>query len=222
MFWFLVFSHLVADYPLQPEWIARKKSSVGVLGIHGSVHLVVMLALAGEARLLLWPYLVILALAHFWIDLGKITLFRYRPNWTIRPYFIDQSLHFTTIGLTAYAVELVVAPLISPSTTNFYLFASGYLLVTYVWYISERVLAYSNEPYRQEVIQQAWTRMISRALMMTVFIWSYQQIYFNVALVNLAFMLPYVYSKYSLRAFLIDIMAAMSVTTIILLFRYPM
>ncbi|MFU8771251.1 MAG: DUF3307 domain-containing protein [Anaerolineales bacterium] len=219
MFWFLFFSHLIGDYPLQPEWMARNKEKLGVLLIHVSVHLVVLLTLAGEARTLLWPYLLILTVTHFGIDFGKLKLQKYRPNWNIRLYTIDQSFHLTSIALIAFLVEREYAGMILPVSSDFFIYASGYLLVTYVWYISERVMVVSNTEYRKEVIRTAWTRMASRALLVTVFLFGFGQGLPGAFLAGAAIHWPYNSNKFALRALLTDALAAVSGTLFILLFR---
>jgi hypothetical protein len=218
MFWMLFFSHLVADYPLQPEWMARKKDKRGVLILHAIVHLAVLLTLAGEARWLLWPYLLTLAIAHFWVDFGKLTLQKYRPNWVIKLYAIDQSFHLISIAIIVYLAELKFGELFLPGSTTFFIYASGYLLITYVWYISERVMVVADSEYRQEVIRTAWTRMASRALLVTIFLFGLGQILPAATLAGAAIHWPYKSNKFALRAFLTDALAAVSGTTFILLF----
>jgi hypothetical protein len=219
MFWLLFFSHLVADYPLQPDWMARNKGKLGVLILHASVHLAVLLILAGEARWLLWPYLLILSVAHFWIDFGKLALQRYRPDWVIKLYATDQSLHLISIALIAYLIEQRFTGLLLPGATSFFIYASGYLLVTYVWYISERVMVSSDSEYHQEVTQTAWTRMASRALLVTAFLFGLEKLFPMTVLVGVTIHLPYNSSKFAMRAFLTDAIAAISGTIFILLFR---
>jgi hypothetical protein len=39
----------------------------------------------------------------------------------------------------------------------------AYLVVTYVWYITERILAFQNTGYCQQVVDKAWPLMLARA-----------------------------------------------------------
>jgi hypothetical protein len=219
MFWLLFFSHLVADYPLQPDWMARNKQKLGVLLLHATVHLAVLLILAGEARWLLWPYFLTLCVAHFWIDFGKLALQRYRPNWVIKLYATDQSFHLISIALIAFLVEQRFTELISPETTTFFIYSSGFLLVTYVWYISERVMVFSDSEYHQEVTRTALTRMASRALLLTMFLFGFGKIFPMAVLVGVTIHWPYNSRKFAMRAFITDAIAAVSGTLFILLFR---
>lgn len=41
----------------------------------------------------------------------------------------------------------------------------GFVLVTHAWFITERILAHRNEPYRQWLNEQSWSRMVGRAAM---------------------------------------------------------
>ncbi len=50
MFWNLFLAHLLGDYPLQPMWLVRSKSQIWGLVLHGSIHLLTLLLLAGPFR----------------------------------------------------------------------------------------------------------------------------------------------------------------------------
>lgn len=210
MFWYFVLSHLLGDYPLQPDWIARNKTKVGFLAIHAGIHFAVMLVIVGLVNMQWWPYLLLLAALHFLIDLGKMAVNRIWPRWVILPYATDQALHYFTIWWVVILFERAHGDIASPPAPSWLIFAIGYLLVTHVWYISERVLAYKDESYRQEITAQAWARMITRALLLSLFLWGSNGFAAPLLAAGMIHRLPYLASKYALRAFLIDLIVAFS------------
>lgn len=211
MIWHLILSHLLADYPLQPTWMVRNKTSLWVMAFHAAIHLVVMLVLVGAVRVVIWPYLLALALMHFIIDLGKNLANIVRPRWVIMPYAVDQVLHFLSIWLVVTLVERQFGLLPLPWQPRILVYVVGYLLVTYVWFISERVLAYKDKRYRQEVNSQAWSRMAVRALLLTLFLFVSNGFSSTAALmIGSAFRLPYISSRKALKTIAIDVLVAFS------------
>jgi len=213
MTWHLFLAHFVADYPLQPGWMARNKRRPHILIAHISIHFLVMLLLAGEARRLVWPYLLALALAHMLIDIGKNTVQRLRPDWVIGPYVVDQMMHYVTIVLTGAWIGQAVGPVALPFSSQAAILAAAYLAGTYVWFISERIFAHADESYRHEVQAQLWPRMGARAAMLTVMLWalfwsgglSGNQASSPFLLVSVAASVPYVSGKHRQRALLTDL-----------------
>ena len=45
---------------------------------------------------------------------------------------------------------------------------SGYILVTHVWFVTEKTISHAESDYNQEVQLTLWPRMISRATFLTV------------------------------------------------------
>lgn len=170
MFWLLAFAHLAADYPLQPNWMAAQKYRPGILALHAGVHFGVMAVVTGALRQGFWPHLLGLAAIHFAIDSGKNLANQRWPEWIVLPYTVDQLLHYVSIGLAAGWIERqgfgdgVDAP------QSWLIYAIAYLLVTYVWFVTERVLATGDAAYRRQVIEQLWPRMIARAVFFSVFV----------------------------------------------------
>jgi hypothetical protein len=172
MTWHLFLAHFLADYPLQPGWMAHNKRRPHVMIGHVSIHFLVMLLLAGEARGKVWPYLLALTLAHLMTDIGKETVHWLRPKWRIGPYVVDQMIHYLTILLTGAWIEQAVGPVALPFSAQTAILATAYLAGTYVWFISERIFAHANESYLNEVRAQFWPRMGARAAMLTVMFWA--------------------------------------------------
>jgi hypothetical protein len=161
MFWYLLFAHLIADYPLQWNRLLEAKGSWRGLLIHVSIVFGVMLVLVGLEP---WLPLLLLALLHMIIDRAKSRLSRRWPKRIVSSYVIDQFVHLLT--LVAFAL------LITPDKGTFdapqwVIYAVGYLLATYVWAISERVIAHSDQSYSAELVRQFWPRMIMRAILLT-------------------------------------------------------
>jgi len=86
----LIAAHLIADFPLQSDWLLRHKKNPAVLLLH-------ILIVAGTAALLLggmpWRLLAILAGTHLLVDAVKV----YILKDTLRAFFIDQFAHVAVI-----------------------------------------------------------------------------------------------------------------------------
>jgi hypothetical protein len=92
----LVLAHLIADFPLQMNWIFRLKHHhwAGVL-LHSAIHGLVAAALLQDP-LGHWPLLVTLCVAHFAIDWLKLQMsFRVRSLG----FALDQIAHLLTLVL---------------------------------------------------------------------------------------------------------------------------
>lgn len=212
MFWWLYLAHLLSDYPFQPTWMVINKTRWTVLLLHSGVHLLTSFILIGQARILVWPYLILLALIHFTIDVGKNAINRKRSDWIILPYFIDQGLHAISIFFVGLLVYQQVDPAVLPGKSLGVILSIAYLLVTYVWYITERVISSKQPEYRQEVIELAWTRMFIRTGFLTALLAVSVMVY-QLGL-TMIFRNPYSFAKTGIRALLTDI----SVAVICLLF----
>src|SRR5260370_2510976 len=103
----LYLAHLVADFLLQPNWIARNKRNIPRLALHAAIHLVVTLVLVNfdlTRKLLL--VLLILAVLHAISDYVKARFTR--DEWFA--FTLDQLVHllliiFAAIWLSAKADE---------------------------------------------------------------------------------------------------------------------
>jgi len=113
----LLLAHLLGDFPLQPEWVARNKGKqIRPLLLHGIVHLV----LAWACLILFAPVLFLsfssqaviagYAAAHLLIDKFRYNLIAKRvllDNW--KSFLLDQLLHI--VVLTIAAVLLTPIPI---------------------------------------------------------------------------------------------------------------
>ena len=175
IFWMFVLSHLIADYPLQTDWLVSVKRTWWGLSLHVSVHLAMLIILAGPALPTLWRYLLLLAAIHYLIDSFKNWLSRARPQWINGPYIFDQFLHLLSLIGVAFwvhanpAAEQSIAPFLL--STDWTAFLIGLFFCTVVWYISERVLSHSTPDYRLEVVARRWPRIGVRTLLFLLFLW---------------------------------------------------
>jgi len=163
MFWQLLLAHLLADFPLQPMWLVRSKRFFWGLAVHGTVHFLTLLLVVGGARGAIWPQLLALALVHFAIDALKYSLGSRRPGWVTAPYFIDQAVHVLSVLLVTRWIESLKPGLSLAISPALAIFASAYVVVTHVWFVTEKTLAHAEAGYRSEVENSLWPRMLARA-----------------------------------------------------------
>jgi hypothetical protein len=208
VFWFLLFAHFIADYPLQTTWIVKNKNQTRVLLLHVSVHLLVGLVFILLYAPQAWPFMFLLASIHFLIDFIKNHFSSYRPPWVITSYFIDQFVHLISLILIAQLIARYSG--IPPYALKplWLIVLIAYLVVTYVWYISERIIAIHDSDYFKQVVDGEWSRMLARAmfLSLTLIAWFSFMNPRIIALSALAF--PYKGQKFATRALFIDLVIA--------------
>jgi hypothetical protein len=214
MVWSLLLAHFIADFPLQSNWMVKAKRDIRILLLHVSIHLAVMVIVVGAARTATWPYLLFLAVLHFGIDYVKNEINEWKPTWVVVPYIVDQVIHYLTIVWVAVLIRNNVLDTTLSMNNIGFIYATGFLVVTYVWFITERILFYSDNQYRQEIIAQFWSRMAVRALLLSVFLWGSNQIPSIAAITGVVTPLPYLSGKYPLRALFTDLIVA----TVVLIF----
>ena len=71
------------------------------LMLHVAVHLVTMVILIIQEFWVIWPYLVIITVLHFFVDYLKVLYGRRRPALILGPYIIDQGAHITVLIIVA-------------------------------------------------------------------------------------------------------------------------
>ena len=135
-----------------------------MLLLHTGIHLGTMLVILNPAAGAIWP-LLLLAAIHLGIDTLKNFISARRRNWVNFLYLADQGLHLLSIAGMAFYIEQSGAVLITLFDPRLAILATGLLLTTYVWFISERILARQDAAYVEEVISQRWSRMAARALL---------------------------------------------------------
>jgi hypothetical protein len=116
----LLAAHLVGDFPLQPDWMARAKRNPAVLLLH--VALQTLLAAAALGNWTAWPLLAILAGTHLGLDAVKAWLL----GDELAGFACDQIAHFVVIVALALVFPLTLAQgswahLLAPDALRVYL-----------------------------------------------------------------------------------------------------
>jgi hypothetical protein len=200
----LLLAHLIADYPLQTEWMVKAKRTWPGLCAHVAIHLAVLLLVCLPHTAELWPFLLALAVAHLAMDAFKNFLARRRPQWVNGPYLFDQLLHFLSIwAIAAWAPTIL--PGGWPIERSWQIYLIAFLLVTIVCYISERVLHHANPAYQRELIAQRWTRMGARAILLALLVWLGGVTILCGSTATKVAPLPYFSGVYGRRALLTDL-----------------
>jgi len=139
-------------------------------------------------------------------------LSKIRPRWVVAPYFIDQLLHIGSIWVVSQWISEQVPGNLTPDTTRLIIFGIAYLAITIVWYVSERMIAWDEPQYREQVLQQSWSRMITRAVFLSLLLIvlgmsPFQQPVPSGFLSMVA--VPYLSGQYRLRPFVTDVGVAL-------------
>jgi hypothetical protein len=228
LFWYLYLAHLLADYPLQTDGLMRVKDRWWGRGLHVGVHLAVLLLVLGSSRRVLWPYVLALSAVHFALDSGKRWLAGLRPQWVAAPYFLDQGLHLIVILLVVVWIEVTVPAGLLPPLRLWPVYATGLLLATYAWYVTERVLAHAQESYLREVIDQRWPRMGVRGGLLALFLLSLRLLPTPAhakaeapLLLGSTFSMPYLSGSFRKRALIVDIVVPIVVTALVAWATWP-
>lgn len=215
MFFHLLLAHFIADYPLQTSWLVKAKHRLPGLSLHVGIHLLVLCLLSGAAWPVVWPYMLLLAAIHFCIDFTKSRVSRSCPDLIIGPYLADQVLHISSIIFTAWLISRATdVTALLPIHTDIALYGTGYLLVSYVWFITERILVHQHPDYQEEINQQFWPRMGVRLALLTLLLMLPQSLLAGVMVLPLAGMVvrtPYPSTPYRLYAITNDIAVAVSI-----------
>jgi hypothetical protein len=164
-FWLLVFAHFVADYPLQSNWMVRAKRTWPGLTLHVGIHLITLLVMMWPGTRSLWPQILALAGIHFAIDAFKNLMARLRPTWVVAPYLWDQGLHLISIWIVAAWMATIASPVDPWLPPTWAVIATGFLLATYVWTITERVLAHAHVSLVGYLQVTAWFRLVQRGIL---------------------------------------------------------
>ncbi len=208
MLYQLILAHFIADYPLQPNRLVQAKQSLSGLALHVSIHFMVMMIISGKAMMVVWPYLLLLTLIHFGIDFGKVKLSQYKPTWVTIPYLVDQLFHLLSIlQISMWIDQNSEITNLLPISRTWAIYAIGYLLVSYVWFITERIISYQNKLYQKEMITQLWPRLIARLVLLTIFLLISNNSNLPLLMVMVAFQFQYPYyrSQYRCQIILTDL-----------------
>jgi hypothetical protein len=90
----LLFAHTLADFVFQTNWMAANKRNPLALGLHLAIVYATIVAATGSFHLAL----LILALVHIAIDVGKLVLASvWKTAGGLALFLIDQALHLATL-----------------------------------------------------------------------------------------------------------------------------
>lgn len=211
MFWYLLLAHFLGDFVLQTDRMVRMRDKLWFSSLHAGIHFLLMFLLAGSNRMLVWPYLLLLAFLHFVQDRIKNSIVNRRPDWLRVSFVIDQFLHYLTIWGVVWLLQDVLGLIPSVENPTWVVVTISYILVTYVWFITERLFYLSDTDYLQNINSTKYSRMLVRGGLVSLFLviqaWTAS---------GLAMVLsnPYVQTKFRRRALLTD----MSVSLFAILF----
>lgn len=94
----LFIAHLIADFLLQPKWLADwKVKSLGGVIVHSLIHGLVLFALLLPNRMPLWLAIVVLAILHGVIDQVKIS-YQNKNGEEEFGFSLDQFAHFIILA----------------------------------------------------------------------------------------------------------------------------
>ncbi|MBN9320510.1 MAG: hypothetical protein BGN86_07415 [Caulobacterales bacterium 68-7] len=91
----LLTAHLLADFPLQPEWVVRKKEKPWVLGGHVAVVATVTILVTGSADPRVWA---MVAGTHAAMDFIKV---HFMKKGGLPAFALDQAVHVAVIAAVA-------------------------------------------------------------------------------------------------------------------------
>ena len=211
MFWHLMLAHFLADYPLQSDWLVDNKRTWWASVIHIATHLGVMLVIVGPARLMIWPQLLVLMLFHFLMDWTKTSLGYRWPKAQSLQYIVDQLIHIGSIVLIAIWIDRTLLPGQFPINGAWPVLAIGYLLATYVWFISERIFVRNDPKYLREVDDSFISRMFARGVILSLVL----LIRPGFEAFALATLLPYTKQIFRLRSLVVDTLVALAMAILI-------
>ena len=212
MFWNLLLAHITGDFLLQTDWMVKNRGRFWVLTLHSSTHFVLMLLLVGKTRNEIWYLIALIALIHMAQDAMKYFLVRKKPKWSRPAFVIDQTLHCLILWIVSSRLQMGLGLNNLVQTPTWVIVAIGYLIVTYVWFFSERTFNQSNLEYINQLTRTKYSRMVTRAGLISIFL-----LVRNWTLPGLAMVLPNTAtsSKYRQRALLIDL--AVSIVVMVFL-----
>lgn len=104
----LLLAHLIGDFILQPNrWVVHKevhKIRSKYIYFHILIHFALIMLLLWD--LTQWQWAALIAVSHYFIDLGKLYASPHFKNKTV-PFFIDQLFHILVLYSCAYHANLM-------------------------------------------------------------------------------------------------------------------
>jgi len=213
LIWSLFLAHFLGDFILQTDWMIRNRDKLWVLSLHAGIHLVLMVLLIGQSRLVLWPYLLLVALIHFLQDLIKILVTKMRPDWIKVSYVIDQFMHYVILLLAGKWILGLELPVYTTEKSPWKIYAIAFIVVSFVWFISERIFNQSNSDYVESINQTKYSRMVTRVGLVGLFFVANSWVF---PVLGFVIHNPYPKSEFRWRAVMVDF--SVSIAAMIFLF----
>jgi len=213
MFWNLLLAHLIGDFLLQTDWMVRNRDRFWVLTLHVSIHLGAMLLLIGNARSEYWVLIFLIALIHFGQDALKIFFVRKLPAWSVPAFILDQILHYSIIWAFVWFYSTGTGNFVLTQKTNWVIYGISFIFVTFVWFITEKVIYQLNPDYIARINETKYSRMLARSGMVSVFLLIRTWIFPGLAIV---LQNPYSSTEYRQRFLLTDL----GVSTFVFVFLF--
>jgi hypothetical protein len=168
----LIFSHLLADFVYQTQWVVKiKHAGWKGLILHGSSFFVLsIIALAAHLNDFLWfgPPLLILTIEHILQDRLKIVLTDRFPQHGVLLYFLDQAVHF--IGILV--VNALVGHKIDPKPDNvellLFMLGGSVLLLSRAWEITVIANWRSMREYTQQWLLWGYAERIVMLIVIAI------------------------------------------------------
>jgi hypothetical protein len=169
IFWILILCHLIADYPLQTDAMVNAKRRLSGLLMHVAIHFITIIVMFCGILSYDLSTGFILALAvsifHLGIDHWKNILSKLRPDWKIFTYIQDQILHILSIVIvTSLWLHFSLSSEQPSGDVSHFIYASGFVLSTHAWFVTEKVFLNKYKSYQQWAINTMWPRMMNRAV----------------------------------------------------------
>ncbi|HEY5573037.1 MAG TPA: hypothetical protein VIK64_08515, partial [Anaerolineales bacterium] len=130
------------------------------------------------------------------------------------PYLTDQVIHYLSIVAVTLWIRNQAGEIFLPADPQGLIYMLGLVLVTYVWFISERIFAYKDEEYRRELVDQIWSRMFVRAGIVSFLLMGWN-LGSQVLAFGITVSLPYGKGRYGRRALATDIVVSFVVVVLI-------
>lgn len=135
MVYLMLLAHLLGDYVLQWDGLARWKGrSLWGVAAHGGIVTAVTVGLALLASPTWWPYALAIGCTHTVIDVIRARMLHPRhPRWEMIWYLLDQCAHLGVIGLAVAAGgdpwQAGLTALGLPLNREIIIYAAGYVLL---------------------------------------------------------------------------------------------
>lgn len=175
----LIFSHMLADYVLQTDWLAARKgqffprevASWDGLLLHGLVVWLMSLAVLPGYLGTLWPYVTVIALVHTFQDGVKAWATPRLQVHSFIPYALDQMLHLSLILVFQGVWAGRVNPPPPTAETDLMILGASLVAVTRLYEVSWWANWLDMIPYMNRWRLWGYTERIAMFVLSVVDLW---------------------------------------------------